>query len=338
MILKWLFFVGTFFASLPAWADANDALQAIKSEGVIRCGTDLSVNAYTRTNENGVWDGIDPALCRVFALAIFGNPDNFEMVNVPNNQIDQALATKKIDVMLGNSYSSASAEIGGQAVPAAVIYYDRLVFMAKVTDKPKSMEEFQNQNVCMTIRSPDIENFDQYMRTYGLTFNLLKFNNFASAKASFLINRCSLLVGYETILADMKMQFADKDSIMLLPEEIDARPVYALVAKNNPDLQLVIKWIVNALIAAEENDIKSSNAMIMTGDNNLYLRNLLGTNPGVWKKLGLQPDWLKKAIKFYGNYGEIYENKLGGESPLKLQRSRSNIMKNGGMLKSQVFL
>lgn len=57
----------------------------------------------------------------------------------------------------------------------------------------------------------------------------------------------------------------------MLPEEMDVRPVYALVAKDNGDLQAIIKWIVNALIMAEEYDINSKNVVIMTGDNNLSL-------------------------------------------------------------------
>ena len=338
MILKQLLFAGAMLLALPAEAAPSAGLRFIKSDGVIRCGTDLSTNAYTYKDAEGHWEGIDPTLCSIFATAIFGNPNNFEMVNVPTGQADSYLATQKIDVMLGNSDSTASAELTGNALPAATIYHDRLVFLAKATEKPKSMMDFQNQNVCITNRSPDVENFEQYLRNYDLKLSILKFANFASAKASFLLNRCQLLVGQETILTDLKNQYPQRKDIMLLPEEIDVRPVYVLVAKQNPDLQAIIKWIVNALILAEEADINSKNVVILTGDNNISLRNLLGSNPEIWKKLGLQPDWVKKAIKLYGNYGEIFEKNLGSESPLKLQRNRSNLIKNGGMLKSQSFL
>lgn len=338
MILKQLLFAGALLLAMPAAAAPAEGLRFIKSDGVIRCGTDLTTNTYSKKTEDGHWEGIDPTLCSIFATAIFGNPNNFEMVNVPAGQADSYLATQKIDVMLGNSYSTASAELTGNALPAATIYHDRLVFLAKASEKPNSMEDFQNQNVCMTTRSPDMENFEQYMRDYGLKFQILKFANFASAKASFLLNRCQLLVGQETILADLKNQYPHRNDIMLLPEEIDVQPVYVLVAKQNPNLQAIIKWIVNALILAEEADINSKNVAILTGDNNLSLRNLLGSNPDIWKKLDLQPDWVKKAIKLYGNYGEIFEKNLGSSSELKLQRGRSRLIKDGGMLKSQSFL
>lgn len=169
-------------------------------------------------------EGIDPTLCSIFAMAIFGNPGNYEMVNIPPEQADSALATRKVDVMLGNSYSTASSELSGHALPAATIYHDRLVFLAKTEEQPKSMEDFSNQNVCITVRSPDLQNFEQYVRTYDLKFHQLRFANFASAKASFLLNRCKLLVGYETVLADMKKGFANRKDIVMLPEEMDVRP------------------------------------------------------------------------------------------------------------------
>ena len=338
MILKQLLFAGAILLAIPAQAAPSAGLRFIKSDGVIRCGTDISTNAYSYKDAEGHWEGIDPTLCSIFATAIFGNPNNFEMVNVPTGQADSYLATQKIDVMLGNSDSTASTELTGNTLPAATIYHDRLVFLAKATEKPKSMMDFQNQNVCVATSFPDVEKFEQYLHNYDLKLSVLKFANFASAKASFLLNRCQLLVGQETILTDLKNQYPNRKDLILLPEEIDVRPVYILVAKQNPDLQAIIKWIVNALILAEEADINSKNVVIMNGDNNISLRNLLGSNPEIWKKLGLQPDWVKKAIKLYGNYGEIFEKNLGSQSPLKLQRGRSQLIKDGGMLKSQSFL
>ena len=338
MKLKWLFFAWGILAALPAMAAPSAGLRFIKSDRIIRCGSNLSISAYSRKNSDGQWEGIDPTLCSIFAMAVFGNPANYEMVHVTPEQADTALATQKIDVMLGNSYSTASSELAGHTLPAATLYHDRLVFLAKTEEQPKSMQDFANQNVCIVARSPDLQNFDQYVRTYGLDFHLLQFANFASAKASFMLNRCKLLVGYETVLVDMKNEFSGRKDIRLLPEKIDVSPVYALAAKDNGDLQAIIKWIVNALIMAEEYGINSKNAAIMTGDNNLSLRNLLGTNPEIWKKLGLQPDWLKKAVMRYGNYGEIYEKNLGQESPLKLQRGQSRLIKDGGVFKSQAFL
>jgi len=341
MKLKYLLFIwGILF--FP-WKDTQaqsmvSGLGSIRANGVIRCGTNLSVNALTRKSEFGHYEGIDPTLCSILSLAIFGLPDNYEMIHIDDNQADKAIALGKIDVMFGNSYTTASSEIDGYSTSAATIYYDRLLMLAKTDKKPNSMLNFQNENICIVSKSPDQENFDEYLRKYDLKLHQLKFANFQSAKASLLLNRCKLLVGNETILSAVADEVKNRKDIFLLPEEIDYHPIYALVSKNNADLKTIVKWVINALIMAEENNITSKNISIMTGDNNLSLRNLLGTNPQIWKKLHLQPDWLKKAIKQYGNYAEIYEKNLGQESPFKLPRGKSNLIKNGGTFKSQAFL
>ena len=341
MKLKCLLFVWGLLFFIPQLANAQSVvsgLGAIRANDVIKCGTNLSMNAFTRKSELGHYEGIDPTICSILSLAIFGSPDNFEMIHIDASKADQAIASGKIDVMLGNSYSTASREIDGYSVPVATIYHDRLVMLAKTEKRPNSMLELQNENVCIIPKSPDWENFEEYLRKYDLSLRPLKFADFQSAKASFLLNRCKLLVGDETILSAIKDELKSRSDIFLLPEEIDAHPIYILVSKNNADLRAIVKWVINALVLAEENDITSKNVAIMTGDNNLSLRNLLGTNPQIWQKLHLRSDWVKKAIKQYGNYGEIYENNLGNNSILKLPRGKSNLIKNGGTIKSQVFL
>lgn len=341
MKLKYLLFVWGIFCLGLSEVKAQSmvsGLGAIKAQSVIRCGTNLSVNAFTKKSETGNYEGIDPTICSILSLAIFGTPDNYEMIHIEADKADKSIASGKIDVMLGNSYITASKEIDGYAVPAATIYHDRLVMLAKTDKKPNSMLDLQNENVCIVPSSPDFENFEEYLRKYDLNLHPIKFANFQSAKASLLINRCKLLVGDETSLSAIRDELKSRKDIFLLPEEIDSHPIYILVSKNNADLRAIIKWVINALVMAEENDITSKNIAIMTGENNLSLRNLLGSNPKIWKKLGLQPDWVKKAIKQYGNYGEIYEKNLGAQSQLKLPRGKSNLIKNGGTLKSQAFL
>ena len=341
MKLKYLLFVwGIFFSGLSEIKaqPAVFGLHAIKKQSVIRCGTNLSMNAFTKKSETGNYEGIDPTICSILSLAIFGTPDNYKMVHVDANNVDNAIISRKIDVMLGNSYISASKEIEGYTVPVATIYHDRLMMLAKTDKKPSSISDLQNENLCIETTSPDLENFEEYMRKNDLNFRMVKFANFRSAKASLLLNRCKVLVGNETSLSAIRDELKSRKDIFLLPEEIDSHPIYILVSKNNTDLQSIVKWVINALIMAEEHDITSKNVAILTGDNNISLRNLLGTNPKIWEKLEVRPDWVKKAIKQYGNYGEIYEKNLGSQSPLKLPRGKSKLIKNGGTLKSQAFL
>ena len=125
---------------------------------------------------------------------------------------------------------------------------------------------------------------------------------------------------------------------MLLPESIAIKPMYAIVAKDNNTLRIIIKWIFNALKLAEEHCITSQNVKINIGTKDLSLQNLLGDNPALWTKFGLNPNWLRKSIEDFGNYGEIYERNLGADSPLAIERNENRLIKDNGLISVQPFL
>jgi general L-amino acid transport system substrate-binding protein len=59
---------------------------------------------------------------------------------------------------------------------------------------------------------------------------------------------------------------------------------------------------------------------------------ILGTGEDMGKLLGLERDWLAKAIKTTGNYGEMFERNVGNQSPLKLPRGLNKQWNKGGLM------
>ena len=53
--------------------------------------------------------------------------------------------------------------------------------------------------------------------------------------------------------------------------------------------------------------------------------------------MGLPDDWMYKAIKQVGNYGESYERTVGLGSPLKLERGQNQLWTKGGLLFTPPF-
>lgn len=336
MKLKWLFLaLGCLAASQVQAADAG--LRFIQASGVVKCGTNLMTDAYARKDENGQWQGIDADMCRVFALAAFGRSNAFELMHIEPQQANSALATNKIDIMLGNTPFSASSDIAGLARPAEVMYYDRQVFMVRDGQKAKSMDDFKGQNLCAVSNSDDLFNLQLFMEEYKINFNILYFNSFEAAKNAFLLNRCNLMTGNETMLLAL-VKSLNKPNITLLPEVLSYKPIYAVVARDNVSLQVSIKWIMNALALSEEHGITGQNVDIFLATKNKSLRNLLGIDPELWKKFSINPEWLKTALKELGNYGAIYERNLGNESTFQFKRGKNRLISNGGLIRSQSFL
>lgn len=326
-------------AATEAFA-ADAGLRYIGSRGLIRCGTDLSTRSYAYKDEEKVWRGIDADLCRVFSMAIFGNSGSFEMIDVQANKISKALSSNKIDIMFGNNAMNASYEINSKANAVDIIYYDKQVFLAKpLEEEATSMAAYKGSNVCAVKNSEDLNNIYEYNRKFEAEFKPLSFINAAKAKEAFFLNRCPLLTANEIYLKGLAQSVVTKDKSMeILPEIVAYRPIYAYVNKENITLRIVSKWILNALLLAEAQNITSKNVDVFIGLTDNSTRNLLGAEKKLWLDFGLKPDWVQKAVRELGNYGEIYERNLGKDSDNKIERDKNNLIENGGLMKYQPFI
>lgn len=326
-------------AATEAFA-ADAGLRYIGSRGLIRCGTDLSTRSYAYKDEEKVWRGIDADLCRVFSMAIFGNSGSFEMIDVQANEISKALSSNKIDIMFGNNAMNASYEINSKANAVDIIYYDKQVFLAKpLEEEATSMAAYKGSNVCAVKNSEDLNNIYEYNRKFEAEFKPLSFINAAKAKEAFFLNRCPLLTANEIYLKGLAQSVVTKDKSMeILPEIVAYRPIYAYVNKENITLRIVSKWILNALLLAEAQNITSKNVDAFIGLTDNSTRNLLGAEKKLWLDFGLKPDWVQKAVRELGNYGEIYERNLGKDSDNKIERDKNNLIENGGLMKYQPFI
>lgn len=341
MKLKFVFccFLSLTFAS-EALAAADAGLRYMQTRGVVRCGTDLSAQTYAYKDENGYWRGIDADLCRVLALAVLGDKERIEMVNVSTNLVSKYLTTNKIDIMLGGAPYSASNEIRSQAAPVDIIYYDKQMFLGRNADKATSMEDYKGQKVCVVNNSDDQYNLEEYNARYNLDLKPLFFSNSQRAKEAFLLNRCTLLTGNALFLTNVLKSAGIKDTTtQVLPEVISVKPVYAFASKGNNTWRISAKWLLNALKLAEDIGITSENIDIFIGVSDTSTKNLLGVSPDLWNKFKVQnPQWLRQELKELGNYGEIYERNLGKESDFKLEREQNKLLKDGGLIIPQPFL
>ena len=135
------------------------------------------------------------------------------------------------------------------------------------------------------------------------------------------------------ILADMP-----KAKAKIVKTHIALHPIYAFVQKDNNELRLAIKWILNALFLAEQYQISVQNMAYFATNDNPEIRNLLGDNPQLWNNLGLRPKWVRDVITLIGNYGDIYDKNLGKNSRYDLERREGRLVKDGGTIYPVPFM
>ncbi len=320
-----------------AQAQTDAGLRFIRARGKILCGTDLGIEALAHKDERGEWRGFDADICRSFAMAILGSADSFDMINVETQNASKYLETNKIDVMLGNHPFAASDEFKLQIVPVSEMYYTKQMFLAKKQENATSMLDYENSTICTVKSSEDLHYLEQYTNKYDLSFKILKFNTFAKAKEAFLLARCNLLTGTEVQLKSILPKIT-VNNVVLLPEEIALKPVFAYVAKSNNNLRIAIKWILNALIATEEYGLNSNNISIYKNQPETNIRNLLGQNPELWGVFSLRKDWLSEAIMVVGSYKEIYDRNFVNSDKIKIERYKNRLIKDGGLIQPKPFL
>ena len=94
-----------------------------------------------------------------------------------------------------------------------------------------------------------------------------------------------------------------------------------------------MKWVVYALIEAEEYGVNSQNVDdLRENSENPVVRRLLGISDELGSHLGLSNDWAYNAIKQVGNYGEIFDRNGGVDSPRGLERGYNDLWTRGGLM------
>ena len=121
---------------------------------------------------------------------------------------------------------------------------------------------------------------------------------------------------------------------MLLPEIISKEPLGGAVRHGDDEWLDIGKWVVNALINAEEAGITSDNVaeMAKTAGDNPNINRMLGTEGDFGAMIGLDKEWAVRAIAAGGNYGEIFERNIGPSTPIALERGLNAQWRDGGIL------
>ena len=117
-----------------------------------------------------------------------------------------------------------------------------------------------------------------------------------------------------------------------LPQVISREPLGPYVRRGDEQWANIVRWTVQAMLAAEVLDLRRDNVQSERRSNDPDVQHLLGVTPGNGKALGLDEDWAFNIILQVGNYGESFERNLGARSMLKLARGQNALWRDGGLM------
>jgi general L-amino acid transport system substrate-binding protein len=118
---------------------------------------------------------------------------------------------------------------------------------------------------------------------------------------------------------------------VILPELISKEPLGPMVRRGDDEWFAIVKWVIYALLEAEEYGITQANVDQMKTSQDPPVQRIVGTSEDMGKLLGLDKEWSFRAVKAVGTYGEIFERNVGPSSALKLPRGANNLWNKGGL-------
>ncbi|MBY6002476.1 amino acid ABC transporter substrate-binding protein [Salipiger bermudensis] len=326
-------------AGLAAGAASAATLDDVKARGNLNCGVSTGLTGFSAPDANGVWQGFDVAVCRAVAAAVLGDPMAVEFVSTTGQTRFTALASGEIDMLARNTTWTFSRDNDLKFEFVGVNYYDGQGFMVPKELGVSSAKELDGATVCIQTGTTTELNLADFFRVNNISYEPVPIETNAEAQQQYLAGACDVYTTDASGLAATRASFEAPGDHVILPEIISKEPLGPLVRHGDSEWGDIVRWSLNALIAAEEYGVTSANIeeLSSAATDNPEINRLLGTEGELGAMIGLEADWAKKAIMANGNYGEIFEKTIGENTPIGLSRGLNAQWTEGGLMYSPPF-
>jgi general L-amino acid transport system substrate-binding protein len=315
-------------------AFAGKTLDAIKQRGQVVCGVNTGLAGFSAADSSGNWSGLDVDFCKAVAAATLGDATKVKYVPLNAQQRFTALQSCEIDMLSRNTTFTLTRDGSLGLHQTVVTYYDGQGFMVPVKSKIKSAKQLKGQTVCVQSGTTTEKNLTDFSRANNLGIKPVVFEKVEAATGAYFSGRCVAYTTDASGLASVRNKEAKNPADhIILPELISKEPLGPMVRRGDDEWFAIVKWTVYGLLEAEEYGVTQANVdQLKTSATDPVVQRLLGTTEDTGKLLGLDKEWMVRAIKATGNYGEIFERNVGPKSALGLPRGVNNQWNKGGLM------
>lgn len=317
-------------------ATSSSRLATILDRGTLICGVEGSIPGFSFVDSSGAYSGLDVDICRAVAAALFGDPEAVEYRNLDSTERFTALAAGEVDMLSRNTtWTSSRDAAGGNGMEfAPTTFYDGQGMMVRVDSGIETLEDFEGKSICVETGTTTELNLADRMRELGVTYQEVKFQDSDATYAAYAEGRCEGATSDQSQLAARRTTLPNPDEHKILSVTMSKEPLAPVTMNNDSQWFDVVKWVTYGLIQAEEFGITQANLEEQLASENPEIRRFLGVEGDLGAQLGLEPDFMARAIRAVGNYGEIYERNIG---PLGIPRGLNSLWTDGGLMYSPPF-
>ncbi|HEY0523533.1 MAG TPA: amino acid ABC transporter substrate-binding protein, partial [Stellaceae bacterium] len=283
---------------MAGMAAAGPTLDAVKNKGVLTCGVSTGVAGFSLADSQGRYTGLDVDTCTAIAAAVFGDGSKTKFVPLTSQQRFTGLQSGEVDVLTRNTTDTLSRDTQLGLNFAPVNYYDGQGFMVRKSLGVKSAKELNGATVCVQPGTTTELNLADYFRANKMQFKPVVIEKLEEVESAFFSGRCDIYTTDASGLAGTRATKAQNpDDYMILPELISKEPLAPAVRHGDEEWNDIVRWVVYALIEAEERGVTQKNVDQMVKSDDPTIKRLLGATPGMGKALGLDEKWAYNAVK-----------------------------------------
>jgi general L-amino acid transport system substrate-binding protein len=313
---------------LSGQADAQ-TLKTVRDRGSLLCGVSQGLPGFSNPDDKGNWTGLDVDFCRAIAAAIFNDPAKVKFSPLSSKDRFEPLRSGEVDLLSRNTTWTSSRDALFNFV--GVVYYDGQGFMVRKALKVNSALELNGASVCTQTGTSTELNLADYFRANNMKYEVVAFGTSDETIKAYESGRCDVFTTDVSQLYSVKLKLSNSNDHVILPEVVSKEPLGPLVRHGDDQWFDVVKWVLFAMLNAEELGVSSKTIDEALKSKQPEIRRLLGLEGTYGEQLGLTKDWVVRIVRHVGNYGEIFDRNVGTSSKLGISRGLNRLWTKGGI-------
>src|SRR5450631_1550898 len=244
---------------VAAQSASAQTLKTVKDRGMLNCGSNGTLPGFGLPDAQGKWTGLDVDFCRAVAAAIFNDASKVKFVPLSAKDRFTALQSGEVDLLARNTTWTSSRDTSLGLNFIGVDYYDGQGFMVRKTLKVNSALELNGASICVQQGTTTELNLADFFRAHNMQLKSVTFATANEAVKAYDAGRCDSYTTDASGLYAERLRLANANDHIVLPEIISKEPLGPAVRHGDDQWFDIVKWVLFAMINAEELGVTQAN-------------------------------------------------------------------------------
>ncbi|MCD7060881.1 amino acid ABC transporter substrate-binding protein [Pelagibacterium xiamenense] len=312
-------------------------LETVRARGYVICATSQPMAGFAQVSSEGLWSGFDVDICRGVAAAVFGDPSRVEFRPLSGTSRFAHLALGEVDLLARNAPWTMMRDTAYGASYAATSFYDGQAFMVPDSLGVVSAYELDDVTVCVASGGEALARVNEFFFDIQGSFDEVLYEDREDLAVAYRSGQCDAISASASWLHGVRRTLPEPGTHRILPERLSKEPYGPVVRSGDTQWFTIVRWVVLAMINAEELGVTSVNVESMLSARAPAIRSLLGLEGDFGTPLGLSQTWMRDVVSGVGNYGEVYARHFGPDTGTPLLRGQNALWINGGLMFAPPF-